>query len=79
MSDEIDDLIGGFRVVVDKCLGNLDEDTLTEIKNRTAVLIEQESFWLKEENTERFTYELRKFLTWLVDYVEMKENEFWGE
>jgi len=72
-------LIGSFRLLVDECLGNLDEDSLTEIKNKTAVLIEQEMFWMKEDNSERFVYELKKFLTWLVNYVEMKDNEFWGE
>ena len=79
MNEEIDRLIGSFRLLVDECLGNLDEDSLTEIKNKTAVLIEQEMFWMKEDNSERFVYELKKFLTWLVNYVEMKDNEFWGE
>ena len=79
MSKEIDRLTNSFRLIVNNCLGNLDVDALTEIKNRTADLIKQESFWIEEENTERYVYELRKFLTWLADYVEIKENEFWGE
>ena len=79
MNNEIDSLMAGFSVIVDKCLGNLNEDALTEIKDRTSDLIEQEVFWIKEENPERYVYELKKFLTWLCDYVQMKEDEFWGE
>ena len=79
MDSEINELINDVRIIIDNCLDNLNEDALTEIKNKTADLIEQEMFWLKEENPKRFVYELKKFLTWLVDYVEMKDNEFWGE
>ena len=79
MNSEIDRLTNSFRMIVDNCLDNLDEDALTEIRNRTAVLIEQEVFWVMKENEERYCYELKKFLTWLCDYVLVKDNEFWKE
>ena len=44
-----------------------------------ASLIEQEAFWVMKENEERYCYELKKFLTWLCDYVLVKDNEFWKE
>ena len=49
MNSEINELINNFRILVDNCLDNLGEDALTEIKNKTADLIEQEMFWMKEE------------------------------
>jgi len=37
-------------------------------------LIEQGFFWLKQENQDRFIYELRNFLKWLVDFAESKKD-----
>ena len=48
---------------------------LEEIQVQMVGLIEQGNFWLKQENRPRFIYDLRNFLTWLIKYVEIKENE----
>ena len=77
--ERINELQNSLAKIIDNCLDNLDEDDLLEIKNRMASLIEQEAFWVMKENEERYCYELKKFLTWLCDYVLVKDNEFWKE
>ena len=38
-------------------------------------LIRQGSFWLEQENSKRFIYELKNFLEWLVEFIETRKNE----
>ena len=61
--------------VIEFSIDNLDEKALTEIRNKMTGLIEQEAFWIKEGNEERYHYELKMFLTWLCDYALMKNDE----
>lgn len=49
-------------------------EELTDIQEQMTALIEQGFFWLKQENQDRFVYELTNFLKWLVDFSEMKKN-----
>jgi len=49
-------------------------EELGDIQGQMTDLIEQGFFWLKQENQDRFIYELRSFLKWLVDFVESKKE-----
>ena len=75
MNPEIIKLTKNLTNVIDFSIDNLDEKALTEIRDRMTNLIEQEVFWVKEGNEERYCYELKKFLTWLCDYALMKNDE----
>ena len=76
---EVDKLISNLQKLMGHSLNAMDESALTEIKNKMGLLIEQEEFWSKQENTERFAYDLRNFLTWLCEYIESYDKEFWGD
>ena len=75
MNEEIIKLTKNLTDVIDFSIDNLDEKALTEIRNKMTDLINQEMFWIKEGNEERYHYELKKFLTWLCDYALMKNDE----
>ena len=38
-------------------------------------LTRQGLFWLERENRERFIYDLKNFIKWLVQFVETRKNE----
>jgi hypothetical protein len=75
---EINKLTKHLSTVVDGCLHNLNEEDLTSVQNKMGLLVEQQLFWIETENSERFIYDLRNFLLWLCDFVEEKENDFFG-
>jgi hypothetical protein len=75
---EINKLTKHLSSVVDSCLHNLNEEDLTLIQDKMGLLVKQQMFWIETENPERFIYDLRNFLLWLCDFVEVKENEFFG-
>ena len=76
MDEEINKLNKHLADVIDFSVDNLDEECLTEIRNKMGTLIEQEIIWVEQENEERYYYELKKFLTWLCDYVLIKHDEY---
>ena len=58
----------------------LDEEYLTAqelecVQGQMQDLIRQGSFWLEQENSKRFIYELKNFLEWLVEFIETRKNE----
>ena len=65
---EIHELTHKLSKLVDFSCDNLDELTLTQIRDELAKLIERESFWIKNENIPRFHYDLREFVSWLEGY-----------
>lgn len=77
-NDEIDALTNDVSTIVDNCLINLNEGDLSTIQSRMSTLMEQQSFWVKTENTRRYIYDLKDFLVWLCNFVEEKDNEFFG-
>ena len=72
----MDKLTEKLSKVIDFSIDNLGVESLTEISDMMSDLIRQQSFWIKEENEERFHYELKKFLTWLCEYALMNYNKF---
>tara|TARA_R110000751_G_scaffold34289_1_gene84996 strand:+ start:930 stop:1193 length:264 start_codon:yes stop_codon:yes gene_type:complete len=60
-------------------LGNMEAKDMITIRLHFKDLLDQTSFWLEEENEERFAYEMRYFINWLTEFVEDKDREFWGE
>ena len=43
------------------------EQDLTEVRDRVAILIEQLEFWAERDNSERFCYELKNHIQWMID------------
>ena len=76
---EINDLIKNINSVMENGLINLDKEGLEEIHKHIEIIIKQGIFWLKQENPQRYIYDLRNFLLWMCDFIEEKDREFWGE
>ena len=45
------------------------------IQGQITDLIRQGVFWIQKENPQRFLYELKNFLKWLITFVETRQNE----
>jgi hypothetical protein len=43
------------------------EEDLTEVRDRIGVLIEQLEFWIEQDNSERFCYELKNHIQWMIE------------
>lgn len=65
----IKNLINANNLIGDDILNNdsFTEEDLTEVRDRIGVLIEQLEFWVEQDNTERFCYELKNHIQWMVD------------
>lgn len=64
--------------LINNCLSNFSEEQLIEVKNRHEMLIKQQMFWVMQDNTKRFYYDLKEYGNWLCDYiadVERKSNK----
>jgi hypothetical protein len=53
----------------------LNPEELECVQGQMQDLIRQGSFWLEQENSKRFIYELKNFLEWLVEFIETRKNE----
>ena len=58
----------------------LEEEYLTAqelecVQGQMQDLIRQGAFWLEQENSKRFIYELKNFLEWLIEFIETRKNE----
>ena len=72
-TDQIQALIGDINLMMDEGLSNLNVKCLEEVREHMALVIEQGIFWLKQENPQRYVYDLENFLAWLCDFVEANE------
>lgn len=43
------------------------EEELVSISERMKTLINQLNFWVEEDNSERFVYELKNHIQWMLD------------
>ena len=77
--NEIVILTKNLHHLVEKCLNNMGVEEYETIQARMKSLIEQGTFWIKENNAQRFAYDLRQFTSWLCDYIGEQEREFWNE
>ena len=75
-ADEIVRLTKQVHQIIDSGLeeDHFTPEELTDIQGQMTALIEQGFFWLKQENQDRFIYELRNFLKWLVNFSESKKE-----
>jgi len=76
---EIDKDIKSLSAIVesDLCSGFFNEEELSMVQEKMASLLSQTEFWLKRNDAKRFCYDLKKFLSWLRDYVEEIESDFY--
>ena len=75
--DEVVDLTEKIHQILDTAIDEkyFGKDELECIQGQMTDLIRQGVFWLKQENHQRFVYDLKNFLTWLITFVETRQNE----
>lgn len=64
-------------LLINDCLGGLNKEQLLEVKESHRMLMEQQVFWIFQENYNRFLYELRAYGNWLCDYIADAERKLW--
>ena len=64
----IKNLINANNLIGNDILSNdsFTEEDLTEVRDRIGVLIEQLEFWIEQDNSERFCYELKNHIQWMI-------------
>ena len=69
----IESLTEDMKLLMGDCIESLTEegrtDELETIRDRMDLLIKQGGFWVKQENNERYIYDLQDFLHWLCRFV----------
>jgi len=76
---EIQELKYALTHLVENSLGNMGIKEMDIITSRMRGLLNQGLFWIKQENSKRFVYDLREFTNWLTEFIADKEREFWNE
>ena len=74
--DEIVKLTNQIHEIIDVAVAEsyFGAEELESIQSQMGDLIRQGVFWLKQENHQRFVYDLKNFLKWLIKFVETKEK-----
>ena len=65
---EIDNLIKANQVLLEDVINNdsFSTEDMIKIRDRIGVLINQLEFWAVQDNTERFCYDLKKHIHWML-------------
>ena len=77
--DEVVALTKKIHEILDSAIGEgyFNQEELENVQSQMTDLIRQGVFWLKQENSERFAYELKNFLKWLCEFIDTRSKE-WG-
>jgi len=78
-NEEIDRKLEAINLMYETCTEDLSVSRLEEISERHGMLLQQQMFWVANNNTKRFLYDLREFSDWLYKYLELDlldEDEF---
>jgi len=78
-NEEIDRKLEAINLMYETCTEDLSVSRLEETPERHGMLLQQQMFWVANNNTKRFLYDLREFSDWLYKYLELDlldEDEF---
>ena len=77
--DEIVELTKKVHEILDSAIdeGYFNQEELENVQSQMTDLIRQGVFWLKQENPQRFVYDLKNFLKWLCEFTDTRSQE-WG-
>lgn len=67
--EHIKSIVDANKLIIEDMLnnGNLSIEELQRVSNRMGDLIENLSFWFEQNNSDRFFYELKTYLNWLLE------------
>ena len=61
--------------LINNRLDKLSEYQLLKVKDSHRILMEQQIFWVLQEDYNRFLYELRSYRDWLKNFIEDSEKK----
>jgi hypothetical protein len=66
---QIEALVTANKLILEDIINNsnFSIEELQRVSDQTGDLIENLSFWFKQDNSERFFYELKNYMNWLLD------------
>ena len=66
---ELDNLIQANQMLLEDVITNdsFSTEDMIEIRDRIGILINQLEFWTGQDNTERFCYDLKKHIHWMLE------------
>jgi hypothetical protein len=67
--EAIEALVSANKLILDDIInsGNFSIEELELVSNKTGDLIKNLAFWLDQDNSDRFFYELKNYLNWLLE------------
>lgn len=75
MNNEISESLKRVSHLIDNCLINFSIEQLEIVKARHNILLQQQMFWVAQDNLQRFHYDLKEYGMWLCDYIADVERE----
>ena len=74
--DEIVKLTNHIHKLIDVAVAEdyFGKEELENIQGQMTDLVSQGAFWLEQQNPQRFIYDLKNFLKWLIKFVETREK-----
>jgi hypothetical protein len=73
MEEQYDEIISrkmeAINLMYETCTEDLPISKLEEISERHGMLLQQQMFWVANNNTKRFLYDLQEFSTWLYKFL----------
>jgi hypothetical protein len=66
---ELDNLIQANQMLLEDVISNdsFSTEDMIEIRDRIGILINQLEFWTGQDNAERFCYDLKKHIHWMLE------------
>ena len=70
-NEEIDRKLEAINLMYETCTEDLSVSRLEEISERHGMLLQQQMFWVANNNTKRFLYDLQEFSDWLFKFLDL--------
>lgn len=73
--EQIKNTMNAINLMYENIGDEMSVEQLETIRNRHETLIEQSAFWLRQDNSSRYIYDLKDFATWLFKYLNWDRND----
>ena len=73
--EQIKNTMNAINLMYENIGDEMSVEQLETIRNRHETLIEQSAFWLEQDNSSRYIYDLKDFATWLFKYLNWDRND----
>ena len=75
MDKQISESLRQINHLINNCLDNFSVLQLEEVRSRHEMLMKQQFFWLAQNNSKRFFYDLKDYGIWLCDFIAEVESK----